>query len=106
MVTQEDLDKVKDIFAETLNERFAGELVFDPIVVKPEVSHYDDDYLRIFIVFDGDQKKLDPSWTVGLIRRVRTRMEAEGIVDFPSPSFVKKSDWLSAVRRGKADDIA
>ena len=30
MVTQEDLDKVKDIFAETLNERFAGELVFDP----------------------------------------------------------------------------
>ena len=45
-MTPEAMEKVKDIFAETLNERYAGELVFDPIIVKPDVGYYGDDYVR------------------------------------------------------------
>ena len=33
---------------------------FGPIVVVPRVDHDGDDYLRSYIVFEGDQKKLDP----------------------------------------------
>ena len=52
-MTPEAMEKVKDIFAETLNERYAGELVFDPIIVKPDVGYYGDDYVRVLLVVNG-----------------------------------------------------
>ena len=50
-------EKVKAIVRSALEERFADDFVFDPIVVIPEVDDYLDDpleYLHIIIVFDGD----------------------------------------------------
>lgn len=97
MLNQELRDKVAEIVRETLAERFAGEFVFDPIRVIPAVDEYGDGdgepYLRIMIVFDGDQKALDARWTSGLIRRIRPKLMKAGVREFPSPSFVKKSEW-------------
>lgn len=95
MTTSPDYSKVSSIVGETLAERFADEFVFDPIVVIPDTDYLDDDfkYLRIYIVFDGDQKHLDPRWTSSLIRRIRPKLIDADIEEFPSPSFVKKSEW-------------
>lgn len=102
-MNQELREKVAGIVRETLAERFAGEFVFDPITVIPAVDEYGDGdgqpYLRIMIVFDGDQKALDPHWTSGLIRRIRPRLIAEGVEEFPSTSFVEKSEWPRLERR-------
>ena len=43
-----------------LTEPFQDEFVFDPIVVRPEIDHDGDEYLEIYVVFDRDQKNLDP----------------------------------------------
>ena len=48
------MEKVRAIFAETLDERYAGELKFDPIIVKPDVGYYGDDYVRVLLVVNGD----------------------------------------------------
>ena len=105
-LTPEQLDKVASIISDTLEERFGDEFVFDPIVVIPEVDDYGEDifpYLDIYIVFDGDQTKLDPRWTGGhLIGLLMERMEEEiGIDEFPSPSFVAKSGWKRMERKLK-----
>ena len=50
----EAIEKVKAIVRSTLEKRFAGDFIFDPIVVIPEIDEYGDDYLGIIIVFDGD----------------------------------------------------
>ena len=96
MLDQALRDKVADIVRETLAERVAGEFVFDPIKVIPAVDEFGDGdgepYLRIMIVFDGDQKALDPRWTSGLIRRIRPKLIEAGVEEFPSPSFVGKSE--------------
>ena len=105
MLSPEALEKVQEIFAETLNARFAGELDFGPIVVTPDVDWCGEDYLRVLIVVDGDMKRLDPSWTVGLIRRVRPHLEAAGITEFPSPSFIGTKGYKTALRRGWVDKI-
>ena len=92
-MTQEQNEKVQTIVRETIAERFSSdEFVFDPIVVVPRVDEFGSDasgetYLRIIIVFDGDQKHLDSSWTSSFIRRIRPK--------FPSPSWVEKSEWWS-----------
>ena len=38
-------EKVKAIVRDMLEKRFAGDFIFDPIVVIPEVDDYSDDYL-------------------------------------------------------------
>lgn len=97
MTTRELQQKVADIVKTTLVEHFADKFVFDPIKVIPAVDEYGDGdgepYLRIMIVFDGDQKALDPRWTSGLIRRIHPKLIEAGVKEFPSPSFVGESEW-------------
>ena len=64
-----DTDKVEALVRELLDERFGDEFVFDPIEVHARI--FDDgidveDYLEIYVVFDGDPKRLPASWTGGL----------------------------------------
>lgn len=87
------LETVASIVEEVLTQRFEGEFVFEPIVVKPDVDEYGDDYLRILVIFDGDQGRLDPSWTSTMIRRIRPQMNKAGIPQFPNISYIEKSEW-------------
>ena len=100
---QERRETVARIVRETLEERFAGDFVFDPILVMPAVDEYGDGdgetYLQIVIVFDGDQALLDPGWTSGLIRRIRPRLIEAGVEEFPSPSFITRAEWPRMERK-------
>ena len=103
-ITPEREAAVARVVRETIEERFAGEFVFDPIRVIPMVDEWGPDatgetYLRIIIVFDGDQKKLDPAWTSSLIRRLRPKLIEVGVNESPSPSWVEKSEWEHLQRR-------
>ena len=95
-MTGEMQERVADIVRKTLVERFAG-APFGPIRVIPAVDEFGDGdgekYLRIVIVFDGDQEALDARWTSTLIRRIRPKLFDAGVEEFPSFSFVSKSDW-------------
>ena len=93
--------KVTEIVRETLAERF-GDIVFDPIRVIPALDEFGDgegeEYLRIVVVFHGDQKALDARWTSTLIRLIRPKLLDEGVKQFPSFSFVGKSEWPQFAR--------
>ena len=97
MTEQERLESVRAIVREDLEGHFKDEFVFDPIVVEPAIDEFGDGtgetYLRIVVVFNGDQNRLDPGWTSGLIRRIRPKLIEADIKEFPSPSFVEKSEW-------------
>ena len=92
-MNQELFDTVREFVAEDLNGHFGDAFVFDPILVEPRIDHDGDEYLRIDIIFDGDQQHLDPSWTVGLIRRVRSRLRESGMDASLSPHYNEKSEW-------------
>ena len=86
-------DKVAGIVKNLLTERFQDEFVFDPIIVEPEIDHDGDEYLKIYVVFDGDQKNLDPGWTLGLSGRVWQEVAEMGVPGVPGISYVEKSEW-------------
>ena len=50
-----------------LEEKFGDKLVFDPIEVIPKIDLDGDEYLHIYMVYDGDAKLLDPSWDIGIL---------------------------------------
>ena len=95
--------RVEIIVRETLEDRFKGTFVFDPVLAVPEVDEFGGGdgsaYFRILIIFDGDQKQLDPGWTSGLIGRIRPKLIDAGIEEFPSPSFIGKSELSSLNRK-------
>ena len=102
MLTPDVREKVKRFVWEDLNEGFGDEFVFDPIVLVPEVDVVTgDEYLHIWIVFDGDQDKLDPHWTVGLHVRLAEKLEDLGLLpNFATPmSYMGADEWKYYRRR-------
>ena len=99
MVADEATEEIRTMLWDMLSERFGDELEFGPIVVRPRVDQDGDEYLHSYIVFKGDQKKLDPKWTLRLSRRLWSRAEELGYPGIPMQSFVKKSEWPALEKR-------
>ena len=103
MMTQEQNKNVQTIVRETIAERFSSdEFVFDPIVVVPMVDEFGSDasgetYLRIIIVFDGDQKRLDSRWTSSFIRRIRPKLIEAGHRRVSQPVMGRKIRVVESV---------
>ena len=59
MAAEEATVEIKTILQDLLRERFENEFEFGPIVVMPRFDEYGEEYLHSYIVFNGDQKKLE-----------------------------------------------
>ena len=105
ILTEERAATIRAIVRETLAERFTDDdFIFDPIRISVKVDEYgpdatDEEYLAIVIVFDGDQKNLDASWTSGMIGRLQRKLMAVGINDDVAPVWVEKSEYEDFMRR-------
>lgn len=86
-------DEIKELIRDALRERFGGELEFGPIVVLPRFDDDGEGYFHSYIVFDGDQKKLDPTWTLRLSKLLWSQAEKLGYPGIPIQLFVKRSEW-------------
>ena len=94
MITKTVTDTMAKLVGDALRERFKDDgLIFDPIIAERVVDHYGDEYVDIFVIFDGDQKKLDARWINGLWMMLDPEMEELGITSVPGISFVEKSEW-------------
>ena len=105
VLTEERAATIRAIVRETLAERFTDDdFIFDPIRISVRVDEYGphatgDEYLAIVIVFDGDQKNLDSSWTYRIIGKLQDKLMAVGIDDDVAPIWVEKSEYEDIVRR-------
>ncbi len=93
MTVEEATNEVKQLIETLLRERFKDEIEFGPIVVMPRFDHDGEEYLRSYIVFKGDQEKLDPTWTLRLSRKLWPLAEKHGYTGIPIQLFVEKSEW-------------
>ena len=91
--TQEVIEKVEQFVRKDLEGRFKDEFVFDPIIVNPELDHYGDEFLHIYIIFDGEQKKLDAKWTIGIETRLLYYLPEGELPHTPGHSFIEKTEW-------------
>ena len=92
-VTTENKNRIAGMVKNLLTQRFQNQFIFDPIVVRHEIDHDGDEYLNIYVVFDGDQKDLDAGWAVKLSGHIWPESIAMGVPSVPGLSFVEKSEW-------------
>ena len=92
-ISREVTDEFANLVRQALEERFKGEFIFDPIEVEPAIDHYGDEHLDTYIVFEGDEKKLDSRWTTGLSVLLGTELDRLGIFNVPVFHYVLKDEW-------------
>ena len=92
-ISAENKNKIAGLVKDMLVQHFQDQFVFDPIVVRHEIDHDGDEYLEIYVVFDGDYKKLSSRWRSEFGDRVWTESIAMGVPSVPGISFVEKSEW-------------
>ena len=68
--------QISKIVKADLYERFPSGFIFDPIKVYPRTDHTGEDYLKVFIIYDGKMEDLDAAQTVGLITRIKPKVRA------------------------------
>ena len=95
-VNREEIERqISEIVKADLYERFPTGFIFDPIRVFPRTDHMGDDYLKIFVIYDGKMEDLDPALTYGLMTRLKPKLRALNINDYIWDGFVEKSEWDS-----------
>ena len=101
MISKDDRAQIVSVTRKLLEERFREDFVFDPIAAVPKIDEYGDEYVEIYIVFDGNQKKLDPVWTHSLEWQIIDELAAGGVelLHYPGASFVGKSEWKRFFRK-------
>ena len=90
--------KISEIVKGDLYGRFPTGFVFDPVRVYPRTDEWGNDYLKIFIIYDGNGDDLNAEHTVGLMTRLKPKLRELNINDDIADGFVEKSEWDSLTR--------
>ena len=100
-------DSVKEpvaaIYRRHLEKKFGDRLVFDEIRVVPRLDQWDEEYLHIYVVFDGDGDLLDPNWINGFYWELRPELLDLGATNFTSEAYIDKAEiapWTEEERAG------
>jgi len=88
----EQLPLIEKVFYGLLCERFSKDAI-NRVVVKSDCDSDGDRVLRVIVVLEANGKEtLDAKKMVGLVRHLRSTLEAKNIDDFPMVSFVSKKE--------------
>ena len=94
MVTEEAKEKLVDAVRDILYDQYRdGEFVFDPIFIKTRLDAYGDEYLHIYVIYDGDRANLDVKKRIRLSTLLGPVLDELEIPGVPSKSFVSKREW-------------
>ena len=93
---QEKEAEIKSAIEKILRDCLKTDVVFDDIVMRLQNDYYDDEveeYLRIRVIFDGEQESLNLREAWGWTGQLWDGLEALGMKAFPVTTFVEKSEW-------------
>ncbi len=92
-------EKVAAIYCNHLENKFGGHLEFDEIRVVPRLDQWDEEYLQIYVVFDGDGDLLDPNWLNGLYWEIRPELIELRVAGVPPQSYAVVRHRQNSFRR-------
>ena len=82
--------------AETVLREQLDDVVFDRILVKPDMDRFDEDdgeYVEVKAIYEGARERLRSERTSQLRRILRERLLDAGVTEFPVLYLIMKSEW-------------
>ena len=90
--TDDSISTVEQIVHDDLASYYDKE--FDVVARHVRAFLNDEEYVQIYIVFDGELEELRATnWAKGLTGRIREKLSSQHIEEFPILSPVSKSEW-------------
>ena len=83
----------RDNMRRLLDEAFQGTITFDPITVEPIIDFYDEDNLKIVVVYDGEDALLDPNILNGIFSDLNDVLYDLGFTNVPMESYISKDEY-------------
>ena len=87
------LKSIKGIVQKLVKEQSSEDLRYGPIHVVAHDDYWDEERVFIYVVYDGNPKKLDYAWTIGLVDRVLQQLPDGALPIVPVKHFVHRSEW-------------
>ena len=82
--------------AETVLKEQLNDVVFDRVLVRPDIDQFDEDdgeYVAVKAIYVGRRERLRSERTSQLRRILRERLLDEGVIEFPVLYLIIKSEW-------------
>lgn len=95
-------EQVANIYRSHLEKKFGDRLVFDEIHVIPRLDEWDEEYLEVRVVYDGDSGLLDPNWINGLYWQMQPELLELGVTNFTSEAYIDKAEIVEWTDEEKA----
>lgn len=100
-ITEELLENLGAIVRVRLKEVYGDSLTFDPVFVERKFDFYGEDYMCIYVVFDGPEKVFKAKWGgLGIEWLISSDLDELGVKKTPSYSISKKSEWDELIAEG------
>ncbi len=99
-ITEELLEKIGEIVKIRLHEVYGDSLTFDPVFVERKFDFYGEDYMHIYIVFDGPEEVFEAKWDVGNEWLIGPDLDKLGVKKVLSHSISKKNEWDELIAEG------
>ena len=91
----DSLERAQRVVEAVLREQL-NDVVFDRILVKPDMDQFDEDdseYVAVKAIYEGRRERLRSERTSQLRRILRERLLDEGVSEFPVLYLIMKSEW-------------
>ena len=100
-ITEELLEQIGEIAKIRLKEVYGDSLTFDPVFVERKFDFYGEDYMCIYVVFDGPEKVFKAKWGgLGVEWLIGPDLDKFGVKKTLSHSISKKSEWDALIKAG------
>ena len=83
----------RDNMRRLLDEAFQGTITFDQITVEPIIDYYDEDNLKIVVVYDGDYALLDPHKISRIASELDGILYDMGFRNVPAESYIPRDEY-------------
>ena len=94
------LETLAGLVKERLTDIYDGRIKFDPVIVENKTDFYGEDYLHVYVVFEGDEKLLESRQPSPFSRIIDPELDDFGVEKTPSHSYSKKSEWDELIAAG------
>ena len=91
----ESLERAQRV-AETVLREQLDDVVFDRVLVKPDMDQFDEHdgvYVEVKAIYEGARERLRSERTSQLRRILREKLLDEGVTEFPVLYLIMKSEW-------------
>ena len=85
--------KINGIVRRIVNAEMPAGLSVEDVCVVAHEDELGDETVFVYVVYNGNYKKLDPGWTTSLPRRVYEQLTEDELDTVVFKYFIHKSEW-------------